>query len=428
MTRPIDVKAGQTMAVPLDELKLGPGHHSLTLSLDVRDSWVGNNRRLATFQVREPKKVLVVSDRPETRYELQGALHANRFDVETKKPAVVEGSDLSKYDAVYLFGVAKPSEALWRTLDGYVKAGGGLGVIPGDQSMDPAAYASPLLPGRYGKVEYVGDRKDVGATWSFEPETIFRHPILKPFDRWRLQESNGLLSSPPMAWAIWRVTPAAGAIVSYANAKDAPALLEKSVGAGKVLQFTTTLDLQADRAKRWNNYQEKWFYVALVGLTAKHLVGESAASACNFTTPGPEPTVESRGWGGKKVLLTGPGKLEPISVPPDTARLAIPQATIPGNYRILDADGKTPLAAFSVNLSSDEVAPVRLAPTVIEDIFGDSAIAAGSRGENLESLLKGHRQEKVELYPYFMIGILLLLALENLLANRFYRRSAQEAA
>src|SRR5262249_3221191 len=77
---------------------------------------------------------------------------------------------------------------------------------------------------------------------------------------------------------------------------------------------------------------------------------------------------------------------------------------------------------------SDEVAPVRLAPTVIENLFGDGAIAAGSRGENLESLLKGHRQEKVELYPYFMIGILLLLPLENLPANRFYRRSAQEAA
>ena len=430
LIQPIELEAGQTKMVsfdlPLAKLKMGPGFHSVTLSLDVRDGWLGNNRRFATFQVRQPKKILVVSDRAEAQYdELQDALRANRFEVETKKPNTVEGTDLSSFDAVYLFGVARPSPTLWKTLDAFVKAGGGLGVVPGDQTMDPKAYATPLLPGQYGKVEFVGDRKDTGAAWSFEPETIFRHPILKPFDNWRHQEGNGLVKSPPLAWTIWQVDPDAGTLVRYTNGM--PALLEKGVGAGKVLQFTTTLDLQADRKTRWNNYQEKWFYVALVGLSAKHLAGDAVASQCNFTTPGPEPTVWVRGWAGKRVVPTGQGKLDPITVPADVARLPIPQATTPGNYRILDTDGKTPLAAFSVNLTSDEVAPVRLAASTIENVFGDGAIVPADRRADLRQLLAGHWHEPIELFPYFMIGILLLLALENLLANRFYRRSAEEA-
>ena len=80
LTEPIAIKAGQSRTaefkLPLTELKLGPGYHSVTLSLDVRDSWVGNNRRFATFEVREPKRILVVSDRPEKPGELQGALRA----------------------------------------------------------------------------------------------------------------------------------------------------------------------------------------------------------------------------------------------------------------------------------------------------------------------------------------------------------------
>jgi hypothetical protein len=45
---------------------------------------------------------------------------------------------------------------------------------------------------------------------------------------------------------------------------------------------------------------------------------------------------------------------------------------------------------------------------------------------NLRDALRGHWRQPVELFPYLMLGLLLFFALENLLANKFYRRSAEE--
>ncbi|HEX3316025.1 MAG TPA: VWA domain-containing protein [Gemmataceae bacterium] len=423
--RPIEVKAGEKKTVQFAELKMGPGFHSVILSLDIRDGWLGNNRRFATFQVRQPKKILVVSDRPEKPGELQGAIRANRFEVETAKPAALETPIPANVDAVYLYGLTAPSPALWKTLEAFVRAGGGLGIVPGDKTMRLADYKSPLVLGAYQKViELPADRtRDVGLAWRFEPETIFGHPIFRPFEGWLKDPNIDFVKYPPRAWTFWEVADK-DTLLRYADGK--PALLEKTVGAGRVIEFTTTLD---PRSPAWNNYLESLtsIYVVLVGQTAKHLTGDSMPIPCNFTTPGPEPTVWARGWAGKRVMPTGPGKLDPITVPADVARLSIPQATLPGNYRILDPDGKTPLAAFSVNLSPAEVAPVRLATRTIENVFGDGAIVPADRRADLQQLLAGHWHEPIELFPYFMIGVLLLLALENLLANRFYRRTAGEA-
>jgi hypothetical protein len=37
-------------------------------------------------------------------------------------------------------------------------------------------------------------------------------------------------------------------------------------------------------------------------------------------------------------------------------------------------------------------------------------------------MLAGHWNEPLELFPYLMVLLLFVLALENLLANKFYRR------
>ena len=86
-----------------------------------------------------------------------------------------------------------------KTLEAFVQGGGGLGVIPGDQTMKKDAYKSKLLPGDFKFADKVGKKSDDGVTWSYEPETIFRHPILKPFERWTKDANIDFVKYPPRA-------------------------------------------------------------------------------------------------------------------------------------------------------------------------------------------------------------------------------------
>ena len=58
----------------------------------------------------------------------------------------------------------------------------------------------------------------------------------------------------------------------------------------------------------------------------------------------------------------------------------------------------------------------------MEALFGNGTIVTAERGANLRELLKGQWSEPLELFPYLMVLLLFVLALENLLANKFYRR------
>ena len=405
--------------LPLDELKLGHGYHALEFKLDVRDSWAGNNRRFATFLVREPKKVWAVGDRAlDAEHVFLAALRANRLEAESKSMAQAEEGIATGIDAVYLFAMTEPSESLWRVLDAYVRAGGSVGIVPGGVAMKSAAYktesAQKLMPAEWKSiVELKG--KDAGVGWSWQPEAIFRHPILKPFERWRLDSNIDFVKFPPRASRFWEVHPnkEAETLVNYAD-EGRPALVERRVGAGKLLQFTTPLDI---RQPSWNNYLEKSFYVVLAGLATKYLTGEAEAVRCNFVAPIEEPTVPARGLTGRKLLLQG---VEPVNVPAEVMRFSVPGAVAPDNYRLRDGD-KT-AAAFSVNLTPEEVAPARMAKADIENVFGADTVLAGDRKADFRQLLQGHWHEPIELYPYLMVAILMLLAFENLLANRFYRQ------
>ncbi len=99
------------------------------------------------------------------------------------------------------------------------------------------------------------------------------------------------------------------------------------------------------------------------------------------------------------------------------------QAEAPGNYVIKGlADDKLPLGAFSVNVASEESDLTRVPVQEIESLLGPGAVVPVGRSAKLREALNNHWNEPVELFPLFMVIVLILLAVENLLANKFYRR------
>jgi hypothetical protein len=109
----------------------------------------------------------------------------------------------------------------------------------------------------------------------------------------------------------------------------------------------------------------------------------------------------------------------------DQSALLITKAVMPGNFRIYGADGRA-LANFSLNVSPDESQLIPIPAERIEALFGPDSVLPVDHKTNLHDALQGHWSQPIELLPWLMMLVLLLLAVENLFANKFYRRETNE--
>src|SRR5260370_40606294 len=115
------VKAGETQPVyfriDCGELNLPTGPQSVEVRLGTADLLPFNNSRFATFMVRAPRRVLVLTDNPKQADYFKKALAANDFTPDVKDPADFADWDLQKYQAIYLFNLSAPKDEIWKELD-----------------------------------------------------------------------------------------------------------------------------------------------------------------------------------------------------------------------------------------------------------------------------------------------------------------------
>jgi hypothetical protein len=126
--------------------------------------------------------------------------------------------------------------------------------------------------------------------------------------------------------------------------------------------------------------------------------------------------------------LKGPGVSAAEAIVPRTEKqvdLTLPQAVTPGNYTLVGDDGRW-ISSFSVNVSPEESQLGRIPPERIEELFDAGAVLSVGHGISLREALQGRWKQPLELFGWLMILVLLALAIENLLANRFYRREPDQ--
>jgi hypothetical protein len=216
------------------------------------------------------------------------------------------------------------------------------------------------------------------------------------------------------------------------SAERKPAVLERDVGKGKVLLLTTRMDVPpAEPNDRWNDY---WaltgtaWEVVFPNLLAKYLAGDTAEANFNFTTGQSVPVALPRGGLGKvtRLVLEHPKltEKEDVYVPlPDKAtdvRLGPPRTAHAGNLTLFTEDKKWE-ERFSLNAPAEESVPDKVPESAIEDVTGKGTVFPLDRTLKLRDVIEGKFTQPVDLFPWLLIGVLLLLAVEGLVANRFYR-------
>jgi hypothetical protein len=434
----VQLEPGQSQSYTFERSGLKVGRHQAEVTLATTDGLAFNNALFVTFELRGPRQVLVLVDQIHDADFLKLALDAKRdlgcevrtvSDVGSLSPA-----DLSRYRAICLLNVNRPSPSLWSLLERYVKEGGGLAVALGEP-LDPKAYnndeaAQRLLPGALSQI--VKNTDGASGQWK---ETSYPHPIMAPFREWEQNKNYDLVYFKPSANQYWEVQPYAGTgetIVSYNDKPGRPALLERRIpGArpGHVLLFTTPLDRRHLGDSSWNNYLTTTFYLAFVNKTLGYLAGDAEDGSFNYVsgqtpmvTLPPTPRFPT-------YTLQGPG-LSPsdsiIKRADGQNELSVIQAQAPGNYTVLGGDNQA-VASFSINVAGEESQLSRVPVEAIEELFGKGTVLAVGHGSKFHDVLAGHWNQPLELMPWLMVLVLFALAFENLLANKFYRRETDES-
>jgi uncharacterized membrane protein len=444
----VKLDADQSQVVVFEKRNPSQGPHQVEVALRATDSSLTfDDARFASFEVRGRRQVLTITDDPDGLNIWELALKAgDAFTADVKPTRDVVGlgpKDLAKYQAVCLINVHEPSNYLWQVLDKYVQDGGGLAIIPGGEDMDEEpckkAYnadptAQALLPGRLEKV--VKSEGVRGAQWD---AVGFRHPIIAPFREWGQAGTVDFFKQgqEPAAKRYWQITPrdAKDVIVRYADKDKRPALLERSLDKkyrGRVLLFTTPLDddrcAPRDLSRQWNNYVQMSFYLVLVQQTVGYLAGDAEEGNFNFTCGQSVPVALPPDSRAPTYTIQNP------SLPAAEALVArganenelhITKAVAPGNYGVIDPRGKR-IAGFSLNVAPEEAVLARVPPEQVEALFGAGAVLPVDAKVNLRDALLDRWSQPVELLPWLMILILLLLAVENLFANKFYKQDKGE--
>jgi hypothetical protein len=221
-------------------------------------------------------------------------------------------------------------------------------------------------------------------------------------------------------WELEAGTEQAHVVATYANGK--PALVERPVGSGRVLMMTTSVSDPA-YDDPWNllpTNPDPWPFLVLAGGIANYLCGVGdtplnyLAGQAVVLRLSPEERVSSY------VLQMPDASAVRQSLTPGQQDLSIAATESLGNYRVRAGGRNGELdRGFSVNLSSEATELTRVSAAELVDALGKERTRVARTEQEIE-LRVGLGRVGRELFPALIIAVALVLAAEQLLANRFY--------
>ena len=241
------------------------GEHRVEVRLKPDGLRVDDSRRLVV-PVRDELQVLLVNGKPSGEVMgnatdfLKLALAPelpNRALASPIRPTVIResellGTDLTRFDCVFVCNVALLTAREAEVLRGYLEAGGGVVFCLGDQvradnynetafnpvatNDKPGVAKQSLLPAKL--IERIGDAKKKEVTFEFDAGD-FSHPIVRPFQG---NPGAGLELTKTFSYFKAEVPEERGARVALKFSNGDPAIIDAPYGRGRVILITTSVD------------------------------------------------------------------------------------------------------------------------------------------------------------------------------------------
>jgi hypothetical protein len=326
---------------------------------------------------------------------------APKFDVATRSVDDLTSDVLAQTRLVVLNDVS-PGESVVARLKTFVEAGGGLLVAHGSQAAWPAASAEFLPATVAASVDR--SRGTAAALGGLQ----YGHAVFEPF---RAPRSGDF--SAARFYGYRSATPAKDAEVLARFDDGAPALVARSVGRGRVLVWTSTLDLF------WSDLAIRPVYLPFVHQMARHLA--DYRDRPNWATVGQVIDLSQEGDPSRaRVALAPAGARLPL----EGEQGRVLQLTEHGFYEVRERDREAALVTVAAaNVEVAESDRTAVDPTeIVAAVAGTSAAAAAATAAGP---LPDEAQERSQrIWWYLLFAGILLLTGESLLAYRLSRREA----
>jgi hypothetical protein len=223
-------------------------------------------------------------------------------------------------------------------------------------------------------------------------------------------------------WELGSIAKGVNVVVPFDDGR--PAVLERTVGDGRVVTMTTPVSDRA-QGQAWNLLPtDSWPFFILSHQMMLYLVGSTDARL-NYMAGQTAVVPLDSAAPFRSYLLTAPGDTKfPLSADPKQNVLLVSATDEVGNYRV-QAGGRASGVdrGFSVNLASRQTELTRLTKDELAGLFGDVPFRLARNQNEIERDVSMARVGR-ELFSPLILLLAVLLAAECLLANRFYREGA----
>ena len=400
-TQTVDVPANGRASIEFTSLDVPYGLTRCEVRLDSADSFPADDASFFAVKRSDPRKVLFVYEANDTRSPLyfRAALTSaaeSAFNLEMVTVDRVANAQPTGHDFVVLSDVVSLPSSFENALTNYVKGGGSVFIAAGTSAAhhpNIPLFGDTIMDSRYYSRE--------GARFQTVGETDPSYPSLEKANRW---------TGVKFYFAV-RVV-GSGARVAARLTDQTPLLLEKKIGEGRVLLFTSGLD------NLTNDFPLHPVFIPFIDQTARYLAGMETRAGSRIVDSFLElRTAKEQSVG---VEVVDPDGKRPLSLKEATAAQSF-QLTRAGFYQLRLANGRQDLIGVNADRRESDL------DVIPKDVLALWTGNAGNQAQEASSGTVAQDQKKpYSLWWYAVLLLLVATVAESLLSSQYLTMSREE--
>ncbi len=366
--------------------------------IDSSDALPADDRFIFAVERTDPRKVLFVDDgrKPLAQLYFRAALDASpdaAFTMETNHPEQAASQTLSHFAMVVLSDLGSMPSGFEDSLKKYVAAGGSVLIALG-----PSSAALPRVPVLDESIQASSYAGREGERFFTVSEIDTGHPVMRSVERF-----DGV-----KFYQAIKVTPAKSKVLARLN-DGTPLVLERQIGEGKVLAFTSTFD------KLSNDLPLHAAWVPFVQQSATYLGGGGAEQPVNLAV---DSYVELRTGDqkGAAAEVLGPDGKRLLSLE-EAANAKNFAVRSEGFFELKTASGRQSLIAAHADRRESDLGVI---PRETLDLW--KATGEGNENANASSGSTDQPDRKPwGLWPILLLLLLVVALAESVVADGYLR-------